>query len=230
MKFDILTLFPETITSYVNTGVIGRALNTKNILDITVHDIRDYATNPHKKVDDSPFGGGAGMIVQIEPVYSALRAILDKYPETKKHIIFFKAGATLFTQEKAISYAEDYDHIIFICGRYEGIDYRVERYLSNESLSIGQYVLTGGELPALIVLDAVSRYIPEVLGNQESTKEESWLNGTTNEYPQYSRPRSFTPENPTLVDTHAPEQWDVPEELLSGNHAAIEQWRKDHSS
>lgn len=230
MKFDILTLFPETIEAYINTGVIGRAKNTKQIIDITIHDIRDYTTNPHKKVDDTPFGGGAGMIVQLEPVYNTLEKILKDHPDTHKHIVFFKAGATLFDQSKAIAYAENFDHIIFICGRYEGIDYRVEQYLSNESLSIGPYVLTGGELPALIVLDAVSRYVPEVLGNQESVKEESWLNGTTNEYPQYSRPRTFTPTNPHLVDSEAPKTWEVPEVLLSGDHAAIAQWRKEHSS
>ncbi len=230
MKFDILTLFPETITSYINTGVIGRAQNTKQVLSINVHNIRDYTTNPHKKVDDTPFGGGAGMIVQLDPVYRTLMKILKDNPDTKKHIIFFKAGASLFNQSKAISYAQDFNHIIFICGRYEGIDHRVEQYLSNESLSIGPYVLTGGELPALIVLDAVSRYVPEVLGNKESIKEESWLNGTTNEYPQYSRPRSFQPEDPHIVDATAPNQWDVPEVLLSGDHAAIQKWRNEHSS
>ncbi len=229
MRFDILTIFPEVITPYINEGVIGRAKNLKETIEVHVHNIRDYTTNKHNKVDDKPFGGGPGMILQVEPIYRALDAILSKTPETKKHIIFFKAGGTMFTQQKVEQFANDFDHIIMICGRYEGIDARVEEYLSHEAISIGQFVLTGGELASLIVLDAVSRYVPDVLGNAESTREETWATEGFSEYPQYSRPEIFEPEHPTLVQAKAPDQWTVPETLLSGNHAAIDQWRKERS-
>lgn len=230
MRFDILTLFPEVVTAYIDCGVLGRAKNIKGVIDVGVHDIRDYTKNAHKKVDDTPFGGGAGMVIQVEPIYYALDSILETFSNTKKHIVFFKAGAEVFTHNKAISYANTYDHIIFICGRYEGIDYRVENHLADESLSIGQYVLTGGELPALIVLDAVSRHIPQVLGNNHSAVDESWSGNTKNEYPQYTKPRTFIPPNPHLVHQDAPSEWTVPETLVSGDHQAIAQWRKDHTT
>lgn len=226
MQFDILTIFPEIIQSYVNTGVIGRALNLKQNLNIQVHNIRDYTKDTHHKVDDSPFGGGAGMILQVEPIYEALKNIISKSPDTKKHIILTKAGADIFNQKKAIQLGLDYNHIIFICGRYEGIDSRVEQYLCDESLSIGQFVLTGGELPALVMLDAISRHIPEVLGNPESLTQESWTNTDSKEYPQYSRPAVFKPDNPKLITEDAPIEWKVPEILLSGNHKAILNWQE----
>lgn len=226
MRFDVLTIFPDIIQSYINTGVIGRALNLKQSLNIKVHNIRDYSKDAHNKVDDAPFGGGAGMILQIEPIYEALQNILKRFPDTKKHIILTKAGAEIFNQQKAIQLGLDYNHIIFICGRYEGIDARVEQYLCDESLSIGQFVLTGGELPALVMLDAISRHIPEVLGNPESLAQESWTNTDTKEYPQYSRPAIFQPDNPNIVHTDAPQAWEVPSILLSGNHQAILDWQE----
>lgn len=226
MKFDVLTIFPDIIQSYINTGVIGRALNLKQSLNIQVHNIRDYSKDAHNKVDDSPFGGGAGMILQIEPIYEALQNIIKQFPDTKKHIILTKAGAEIFNQQKAIQLGLDYNHIIFICGRYEGIDARVEQYLCDESLSIGQFVLTGGELPALVMLDAISRHIPEVLGNPESLAQESWTNTDTKEYPQYSRPAIFQPNNPNLVHIDSPQAWEVPSILLSGNHKAILDWQE----
>jgi tRNA (guanine37-N1)-methyltransferase len=228
MQFDIVTLFPDIIHSYISQGVIGRAYKLKNTLDIHVHNIRDYSNNAHHKVDDSPYGGGAGMILQIEPIYRTLTHIVDQNPQTKKHIILTKAGGELFTQNKAIQLSQDYDHLIIICGRYEGIDYRVEQYLVDESISIGQFILTGGELPALAILDAVSRHIPNVLGNAESLQEESWTYTDTPEYPQYSRPAVFTPDHPTLIKDNAPTQWEVPETLLSGNHKEIKSW-KEHT-
>jgi tRNA (guanine37-N1)-methyltransferase len=227
MRFDILTIFPEIIESYINTGVIGRALNLKKNLNIQIHNIRNYTKDIHQKVDDTPFGGGAGMILQIEPIYEALQNIISQYPETKKHIILTKAGANIFNQDKAIQLGENFEHIIFICGRYEGIDARVEEYLCNESLSIGQFVLTGGELPALVMLDAIARHIPNVLGNQESLEQESWTNTERQEYPQYSRPAIFKPTNPNLVN-NSPAEWTVPDILLSGNHKAIQDWRERH--
>jgi tRNA (guanine37-N1)-methyltransferase len=226
MQFDILTIFPEIIKSYINTGVIGRALNLKQNLNIQIHNIRDYTKDIHHKVDDSPFGGGAGMILQIEPIYETLQSIISKSPNTKKYIILTKAGADIFNQNKAIQLGLDYNHIIFICGRYEGIDARVEQYLCDEALSIGQFVLTGGELPALVMLDAISRHIPEVLGNQESLAQESWTNTKKTEYPQYSRPAIFKPDNPNIVNVNSPKEWVVPEILLSGNHQAIKDWQE----
>jgi tRNA (guanine37-N1)-methyltransferase len=228
MRFDILTIFPEIIESYINTGVIGRATNLKKTLTIETHNIRDYTKDVHHKVDDTPFGGGAGMILQIEPIYNALNNIITKHPDTKKHIILTKAGANIFNQDKAIQLGENFEHIIFICGRYEGIDARVEQYLCDESISIGQFVLTGGELPALVMLDAIARHIPDVLGNKESLEQESWTNTESQEYPQYSRPAVFKPDNPNLTHNNAPPEWMVPEILLSGNHKAIENWREKH--
>jgi len=228
MRFDILTIFPEIIQAYINIGVIGRATNLKQTLAIETHNIRDYTRDIHKKVDDTPFGGGAGMILQIEPIYEALQSIISDHPDTKKHIILTKAGANIFNQDKAIALGESFEHIVFICGRYEGIDARVEQYLCDEALSIGQYVLTGGELPALVMLDAIARHIPEVLGNLESLDQESWTNTDTKEYPQYSRPAIFKPNNPTLIDTNATSEWIVPEILLSGDHQAIQDWRETH--
>jgi tRNA (guanine37-N1)-methyltransferase len=228
MRFDVLTIFPEIVESYINTGVIGRALNLKKTLNIEVHNIRDYTKDIHKKVDDTPFGGGAGMILQLEPIYNALNNIIKNYPNTKKHIILTKSGANIFDQKKAIQLGEDFEHIVFICGRYEGVDARVEQYLCNESLSIGQFVLTGGELPVLVMLDAISRHIPDVLGNKESLKQESWTNTDKQEYPQYSRPAIFKPQQPKLTNKDAPSDWIVPEILLSGNHKAIEDWREQH--
>ncbi|MEX0597235.1 MAG: tRNA (guanosine(37)-N1)-methyltransferase TrmD, partial [Candidatus Paceibacterota bacterium] len=181
-------------------------------------------------VDDTPFGGGAGMILQIEPIYNTLSKIIKEYPESKKHIVLTKAGANIFNQNKAIQLGEDFDHIIFICGRYEGIDARVEQYLCDESLSIGQFVLTGGELPALVMLDAIARHIPEVLGNKESLEQESWTNTENQEYPQYSRPAIFIPENPNIISKAAPDKWIVPEILLSGNHQAIQDWKEKHTN
>lgn len=227
MRFDILTIFPEIIESYINTGVIGRAINLKKSLDIKIHNIRDYTKDIHQKVDDTPFGGGAGMILQIEPIYEALQNIIIKSPDTKRHIILTKAGGEIFDQNKAIQLGEDYEHIIFICGRYEGIDARVEEYLCNESLSIGQFVLTGGELPALVMLDAIARHIPEVLGNEKSLDQESWTNTEKKEYPQYSRPAIFKPVNPNLV-SNSPAEWVVPDILLSGNHKSIQDWKESH--
>lgn len=226
MRFDILTIFPDIIQAYINTGVIGRALNLKQNLNIQIHNIRDYTKDAHHKVDDAPFGGGAGMILQIEPIYEALQSIIQQNPDTKKHIILTKAGANIFNQDKAIALGENFEHIIFICGRYEGIDARVEQYLCDESLSIGQFVLTGGELPALVMLDAIARHIPEVLGNQESLTQESWTNTDKKEYPQYSRPAIFKPLNPNLVKSDISSEWTVPDILLSGNHKAIQDWQE----
>lgn len=228
MRFDILTIFPEIIESYINTGVIGRAINLKNILTIQIHNIRDYTKDIHRKIDDAPFGGGAGMILQIEPIYNVLNNIIKEHPETRKHIVLTKAGANIFDQNKAIQLGQDYDHIIFICGRYEGVDARVEQYLCNEALSIGQFVLTGGELPALVMLDAISRHIPNVLGNINSLEQESWTHTDEIEYPQYSRPATFNPSNPNIVNRSAPSEWVVPEILLSGDHKAIETWRRQN--
>ena len=229
MKFDIITIFPEIIQSYLSVGVLGRAINLKKSLFVDTWNPRDFTSNKHLKVDDTPYGGGAGMILQIEPIYNTLSHIIELNPNTKKHIVFFKAGGQIFNQKKAFQYLEDFDQIIMICGRYEGIDYRVEQFLSNESISIGEFVLTGGELAAMIVLDTISRYIPDVLGNTESLKEESHSIDKFLEYPQYSKPAKFIPENPNLIK-EAPTEWEVPEILYSGNHQAIQDWKDKNSN
>jgi len=229
MKFDIITIFPDIVKSYLSVGVLGRAINLKESLSVNIWNPRDFTSNKHLKVDDTPYSGGAGMILQIEPIYNTLSHIIEQNPDTKKNVVFFKAGGQIFNQKKAFQYLQDFDQIIMICGRYEGVDYRVEQFLSNESLSIGEFVLTGGELPAMVVLDTIARYIPNVLGNIESLKEESHSIEKFLEYPQYSKPNKFIPQNPNLIKP-SPTEWDVPEVLYSGNHQAIKNWKEKNSN
>ncbi len=220
-EFHILSIFPRILDSYFSESILGRAQNNKKIKIIT-HDLREWATDKHKTTDDVPFGGGAGMVMKIEPIYKALtklKAIKGK--KTSRTILLSASGAP-FTQQKAKELAR-YKKLVFVCGRYEGVDHRVSEHLVDESLSIGPYVLTGGELAAGVIIDSVARLEKGVLGNQESLTEESYndIGGTaweTNlEYPQYTRPAKFSPKRGI--------SWDVPEVLLSGNHALIKKWR-----
>jgi len=225
MRFDVLTLFPETIRPYTETSILDRA-QEHGYADIHLHNLRDFTSDKHRRVDDRPFGGGAGMVLQVDPVYEGLKYITNQYESDHRRVILLEADGERFTQQKAHHYQETVDHCILICGRYEGVDARVEEYLTDETLSIGEYVLTGGELPALVVMDAVTRLIPGVLGNERSLDEESFREGNEGEYPQYTRPATFAPDVPHLIRSNVPEQWTVPEALRSGDHTAIAEWRE----
>ena len=207
MKFDCLTLFPEMFEA-LNQSIIGRA-KEKNLIEINLINIRDFSKDKHKKVDDTPYGGGAGMVMMPDVVYSAYNSVKT---DNAKVIYMSPQGKTL-NQIKVEQLAKE-DHLIILCGHYEGIDQRVLDKIVDEEISIGDYVLTGGEIPAMVLIDSVSRYVEGVL-KEESIKEESFSNGLL-EYPQYTRPEIFEGEK-------------VPEILLSGHHQKIEQWRKQKS-
>ena len=209
MNFTVLTLFPEMIRQTASESIIGRAMD-KGILSLNTIDIRKYARNRYGAVDDYPFGGGAGMVMQAEPIFQAYQEAVEGKDASKIPVILMSPAGRRFNQQIARELA-CYDEVIFLCGHYEGIDRRVVDEIVTDEISIGDYVLTGGELPALVIMDAVSRMVPGVLGNDESAQEESF-SGMWLEYPQYTRPRVFH-DNET------------PEVLLSGNHEAIRKWR-----
>ena len=208
MKIDILTLFPDMFTP-LKESIIGRAVDS-NKIQINIYDIRDYANNKHKRCDDYPFGGGAGMVMMPEPIALAIESI-DK--EHKARRIYMSPKGKTFSQSM-VKTLIDYEHIILLCGHYEGIDQRVIDLYIDEEISIGDYVLTGGELPAMVVTDAISRYVEGVI-SKESLCEESFSNGLL-EYPQYTRPQEFKGVK-------------VPDVLLSGNHGEVDKWRKEQS-
>lgn len=205
MKIDILTLFPEMFAP-LKSSILGRAINGGK-LEINVHDIRDYTQNKHRKCDDAPFGGGAGMVMTAQPIGSAIEAI---DPEHKAKRIYLSPRGRVFNQSIAREYAAT-GNILLLCGHYEGVDQRAIDLFIDEELSVGDYVLTGGEIPAMAVTDAVSRYVEGVI-NEESLKEESFSNGLL-EYPQYTHPQEYRGLK-------------VPDVLLSGNHAEIDKWRE----
>ncbi len=210
MLIDIITLFPEMFGGVFGESIIKRAVE-KKILEIRFTQLRDFAFDKHRQVDDSPFGGGAGMVLKPEPVYRAVRDVLSKSDENiSRKIIITDPSGEVFNQNKAKELAA-LDQIIFICGHYEGFDARIYD-LADELISIGDYVLTGGELPAMVIVDAVARMLPNVLGSAESAATDSFFDGMLG-FPQYTRPREF-------------EGKIVPEVLLSGNHAEIKKWRE----
>ena len=214
LQFDILTIFPESIKPYFNTGILFQAQKKKKI-KVNVHNLRDWATDQHRSVDDRPFGGGPGMIFKIEPIYRAINDLKKK----NCRVIVFAAKGKPFCQKKA-KILTKYQQLILICSRYEGVDERVPKYIADEEISIGPYVLSGGEVPALVVVEAVSRLIPGVIGKEESLIDESFNQEKVLEYPQYTRPEIFKP-----VRT---KKWKVPKVLLSGNHQKIKEWREKH--
>ncbi|MFH0856464.1 MAG: tRNA (guanosine(37)-N1)-methyltransferase TrmD [bacterium] len=212
MTYHILTIFPQIFDSYFNETIIKRA-REKNIISINPVDIRNFTTDKHRTVDDKPYGGGAGMVMKPNPIYEALSSL--KLKSKKKKIILLTPAGKKFDQRAARRLSK-YDELIFICGRYEGIDARIEKFV-DEKISIGDYVLTGGELPAMVIIDAVTRLLPGVLGNIESPKEESHSDEGVMEYPQYTRPEIFEAAGKKLK---------VPKILLSGDHKKIEEWRR----
>lgn len=214
MKIDILTLFPAMFHGPFRESIVGRAQKNSQV-EIEVHDLRDWTSDQHRTVDDRPYGGGPGMVMMIEPIDKALKELRLKSTATRTQVVLLSARGNTYTQQKAQVYAS-YDHLILLCGHYEGVDQRVADNLCDEELSIGDYVLTGGELPAMIVVDSIVRLLPGVIGAAESLIEESHATAGYIEYPQYTRPENYH----DMV---------VPEVLLSGNHTKIKDWRNSQS-
>ena len=212
MRIDILTLFPEMCNAYLSESIIGRARKAGKV-EIECTDIREYTKDKHRRVDDTPYGGGMGMIMQVEPVFNCYNTICEKLG-TKPHLIHLTPQGKTLTQ-KRVKELSELDNIALLCGHYEGIDERVIEELQPEEISVGDYVLTGGELPALIVADAVSRMLPGVLSDDECFEEESHF-GSLLEYPQYTRPYEWRGRK-------------VPDVLLTGHHANVDKWRREQS-
>jgi tRNA (guanine37-N1)-methyltransferase len=234
MRFDIITVFPVIFDSYFRESIIERA-QKKELIKIEVHDLRDYTSDKHKTVDDTPYGGGPGMILKIKPIHDCVEFLKSKVKSQKSQpkadppmaeksrTILFSAKGKKYTQIDAKRLSK-YENLILICGRYEGVDERVAKHIADEEISIGDYVLTGGEIPAMVIVDSITRLIPGVLGNPASLNEESFSQLKTKnqklrtnlEYPQYTKPETFN-------------KWKVPKVLLSGNHKKIEEWRRQKS-
>ncbi len=212
MRIDILTLFPEMCNAYLSESIIGRARKAGKV-EIECTDIRDYTKDKHRRVDDTPYGGGMGMIMQVDPVYDCYMAICEK-TGTKPHLIYLTPQGKTLTQER-VKELSKLDNIALLCGHYEGIDERVIEELEPEEISVGDYVLTGGELPALILADSISRMLPDVLSNDECFEEESHYSSLL-EYPQYTRPYEWHGRK-------------VPDVLLTGHHANVDKWRREKS-
>ena len=208
LRFDIVSIFPGMFESPFADSIIQRAWE-EGLLDLRVHDLRDYSLNKHRKVDDTPFGGGVGMVMNVEPIARVITAIKKEVPETRT--ILLSPGGRPFDQEKAWELSR-LPSLTLICGRYEGVDERVRLHFVDEEISIGDYVLTGGEIPAMVLVEAISRLVPGVLGDPESVVEESFT-GELLEYPQYTRPRDY-------------QGFKVPEILVSGDHKKIRDWQK----
>ena len=212
MKFYVMTLFPEMFETVMNESIMGRAVEA-GYIEYDIKNIRDYTLNKHSRVDDYPYGGGAGMVMEAEPVYRCYEAICSQAGRPVK-VVHLSPQGKPFTQADAEKYAKS-GEIAFLCGHYEGIDERVLEEIGTEDVSIGDYVLTGGELPAMVMMDAIARLVPGVLGNSDSSSDESFSNGLL-EYPQYTRPEEILGRK-------------VPEILLSGHHKNVEKWRHDQS-
>ena len=212
MNFHILTLFPDMVMDGLNTSIIGRAI-ANSLLTIEAVNIRDFAVNKHNRVDDYTYGGGAGMLMQAEPVYLAYKSIEEKC-EKKPRVVYLSPQGKTFSQDMAEEFAKE-EELVFLCGHYEGIDERVLEEIVTDYVSIGDYVLTGGELPSMVMIDAISRLIPGVLHNNVSAEFETFQYNLL-EYPQYTRPEEWRGKK-------------VPEILLSGHHANIEKWRREQS-
>ena len=236
MKFDIITIFPNFFESFKNEALIARA-QKKKLVAINIHDLRKWTTDNHKTVDDRPYGGGVGMVLKLEPIYKAVLNLKSKInppaggqkSKLRNRVIVFSPKGKKFNQQMARKWAK-LDQLIMICGRYEGIDERVAKYIADEEVSIGDYVLFGGEVPAMVVMEAVTRLLPGAVGKQQSTEDESFkeVHGVAKnqmskflEYPHYTRPEEIKINGRVRK---------VPKVLLSGNHKKVEEWRKKHSS
>jgi tRNA (guanine37-N1)-methyltransferase len=211
MEFDVFTLLPEVFPPYLNSSILNRA-NQRGLIDVHIHNIRDWAADKHHVTDDEPYGGGGGMVMKVEPVFAAVESVLGT--ERSCPVILLTPQGNVFTQRMAMEFARQ-PRLAMICGRYEGVDERIREHLVTHEISIGDYVLTGGELPALILIDAISRLIPGVLGDPDGAMDDSHASGLL-EYPHYTRPPEYR-------------GWGVPAILLSGDHAKIEKWRREQS-
>ena len=211
MRFDIFSLFPEIFPPYLNTSILKRAQDS-GLLEVHTYNIRDWATDKHHTTDDTPYGGGGGMVMKPEPVFSAVESVLGSPPVCP--VILLSPQGRPFNQRIAFELAE-HDRLALLCGRYESFDERIRQHLVTDSISIGDYVLTGGELPALVLIDALTRLLPGVLGDPEATTDDSHATGLL-EYPHFTRPPEFR-------------GWGIPEVLLSGNHAEIDRWRREQA-
>ena len=214
MLFDIMTLFPALVDGVLSESIIGRARKA-GIIDVRAYNIRDYSKDKHRRVDDTPYGGGKGMLMSPVPIYDCYTDVVDpeKNPCTRRRVLYMSPQGSVLTQAKAREFSENYDNIVILCGHYEGVDQRIIDEIVDEEISIGDYVLTGGEIPACIVVDAIARLLPGVLADAECYEKESFSDETLLEYPQYTRPYDFRGRT-------------VPEVLLSGHHANIEKWRE----
>jgi len=228
LKFDIITIFPEIFDSYLKASLIDRA-QKKKLIKIKVHNLRKWTTDTHKTVDDRPYGGGLGMVLKVEPIYKAVQEIKRKAKKRKSKVILFTPRGKKFNQKIAFRFSK-LDHIIMICGRYEGVDERVAKHIADLELSIGDYDLMGGELPAMVVVETVARLVPKVLGKPKLLKERVTKEKGFIEYPQYTRPEVFQPRlsRGSGGKGKRGKKWRVPKVLLSGNHKEIEKWRKKH--
>ena len=214
MRFDVLTLFPEMVKGVLSESIIGRA-QTAGIIEVECHNIRDFSNDKHRKTDDTPFGGGVGMVMTCQPIYDCYQNLLEQIPkENKKRVIYMSPKGRIFSHEVAKELSE-YDNLIFLCGHYEGVDQRIIDEIVDDEISIGDYVVTGGEIPACIVVDAVARLKEGVLSSSECYEGESLASGIL-EYPQYTKPRVFMGR-------------EVPEVLLSGDHKKIERYRLEEA-
>lgn len=215
IKFEIITIFPKIFDSYLKESFIKKALK-KRLIKINIHNLRDWTLDKHKTVDDRPFGGGLGMVLKIEPIYKAVKEIKKK---KKSKVILFTPRGNKFNQKLAYNFSK-LDQLILICGRYEGVDERAAKHIADMELSIGDYDLMGGELPAQVLIETITRLIPRVLGKPQLLKERITKEKGFIEYPQYTRPEVFKPKKQT--------KWKVPKVLISGNHKEIDKWRKKH--
>jgi tRNA (guanine37-N1)-methyltransferase len=211
MRFDVFTIFPEIFEPYLNTSILLRA-RQRGVVEVHLHNIRDWATDRHQVTDDEPYGGGGGMVMKPEPIFAAVEEVMGSPPQYPL-ILLSPQGRTL--QQSLAQELASYPRMGLLCGRYEGIDERVRQYLVSDEISIGDYVLSGGELPALVIIDAVTRLLPDALGHPQAAQDDSFATGLL-EYPHYTRPVKFR-------------QWEVPEILLSGDHARIAHWRREQA-
>ena len=214
MKFDVMTLFPDMVRGVLSESIIGRA-QSGGLIEVACHNIRDFSLDKHRKTDDTPYGGGVGMVMTCQPIYDCYESIVKNIPDgNRKRVIYMSPKGSIFSHDKARELSQ-YDNLIFLCGHYEGVDQRVIDEIVDEEISIGDYVVTGGEIPACIVIDAVSRLLDGVLASSECYEGESVASGIL-EYPQYTKPREFRGR-------------EVPEILLSGDHAKIDRWRLEEA-
>lgn len=212
MRIDVLTLFPRMFEGPLTESILGKAID-KGLLEVKVSNFRDFSTNKHKQVDDYPYGGGAGMLLKVQPIHDGLKAIQEEVAHANQRVILLDPAGKPFNQKMAEEFSEE-EHLVFICGHYEGYDERIKAHITDE-VSIGDFVLTGGELGAMVMIDSIVRLLPETLGNRESNQTDSYSTGLL-EHPQYTRPRDFRGAM-------------VPDVLVSGNHEKIAEWQEKES-